>query len=85
MVDRLARIIGFEIAFCDVGIVCGVVYQNVIPGFVQRGIGPGHLPVPFFGTLKHGINVHDNAAIVEQFVVNQFTGEETRLLHRYFA
>ncbi len=77
MFDRVTGRIGFEITFRDIGLLCGAVDQDVIPGSILRRRIRAHIPlIPVHGTAKERVHVDDDTAIVEKAVMDDLSNCE---------
>ena len=68
-----ATVIWLEVSFGYIGLMLGSVWQYVIPRTVPGWLRTGHGFVPFLGSLKVRIDVHDHASVIEQFVLHHVT------------
>ena len=68
-----ATVIWLEVSFGYIGLMLGSVWQYVIPRTVPGWPRTGHGFVPFLGSLKVRIDVHDHASVIEQFVLHHVT------------
>ena len=76
MIDGAARGVGLQVALGDIGRVLGIVDQHVVPGLVLGRLAARHGVIPLVGTLKGGIDVDDDAPVIEQLVVDQLADPE---------
>ena len=77
MADRFAVEVGLDILFGDVGLVHGAVDQHLVPGLVLGRLAARYGVIPLVGTLIGGIDVDDDAPVIEQLVVDQLADPET--------
>lgn len=73
MAYRVAKGIGLQIAFGDIGLIIGIVYQYVIPGLILGRLGTGDLLIPLLTALKYRIDVNNNAAVIKELVLDQLS------------
>ena len=74
VIDRLSRVILFEILFGNIGLDGIVVHQHAVPRFVLWRTGTRHFLVPLLAALKFGIHIDDYTAIVEASMVDDLAG-----------
>jgi len=77
--DWLAGLIESQVSFCHVGGGGGSVDEHVVPGLIPRGSRAGDLFIPLVAALEGGIDIGDDAAIVESAVVNDLADTEFSL------
>ena len=68
--NRLAGFVFLQIALGNVGSRARFMYQHVVPRLVFGRPGFGILRIPLVRPRKLGINVKDDAAVIEQPVVD---------------
>jgi len=73
--ERFSRV-GCQVLFCDIGCMISAVNQYVIPGFILRWQGSGHLAIPLFRSLKRRVHIINQATIVKTLVFNLLTNKE---------
>ena len=76
MVNEFFSRVGRQVLFCNIGCMIGAVNQYVIPGFILRRLGGGHLAIPLFCSLEIKVNIIDQAAIVKTLVFNLLANKE---------
>ena len=77
MIDWLTGEIRRQVAFGHMGRVHAFMDEDVVPGLVSRRPGPGHGLVPLVAALECGIDIKDDAPIIEELVVHQLTDAKT--------
>ena len=73
MFNGEATVIWFEVAFGYIRLMLGFVWQYVIPRTVLGWPRTGHGVVPCLGPLKVRIDIDDDTAVAEQFVLHHVT------------
>jgi hypothetical protein len=73
----LALIIGSKISFCNIGRLCAVIDQDMIPGFVFGWIACRHLLIPFVRVTEDWVDIVNNPAISKSLMFDDLANMET--------
>ena len=79
VVDGFVAAVRFEMALGNVSELVAVMHQHVVPGLVFRWTAQCNLPVPFLAALETGIDIDNDAAVVEFPVMDELSNEKQRL------